>query len=83
MTSTDDVSQQIAGGNCCFRVLTTVVNHTVSVLCKITITKCKSLNLGMEALMNAPLHTFEPWDKVNMRPFSCAADAKYITVFVF
>lgn len=33
--------------------------------------------------MNAPLHTSESWDKVNMRPFSCAADATYIAVFVF
>lgn len=31
--------------------------------------------------MNGPLHTSEPWDEVNMRPFSSAADAKYITGF--
>lgn len=43
----------------------------------------QTLNLGMETLMNAPLHTSEPWDKVNMRPFSSAVDAKYIAVFVF
>lgn len=33
--------------------------------------------------MNAPLHTSEPWDMVNMRPFSSATDATYITVVFF
>lgn len=33
--------------------------------------------------MNAPLHTSEPWDKVNMRPFSCAAGAMYISFCFF
>lgn len=75
MAVTEDGVQQIMGRKIKFFFLKTINTKCIDNLlqCKIAFTKFKSPNLGMETLLNAPLHASQQQDKVSLKSLCSVA----------